>query len=118
MGRHFSDPMGSVCPRHSGVASTTAWRPSPKPTAKSVRSTLIYAGKMDFYLNLLNDRERGPDDNPYIGIILGAKKDGCNSWLVFYLNRAHIAPRWNSFVRPPLRQISKHETRGPICNGG
>lgn len=34
-----------------------------------------FAGKMDFYLNLLNDRERGPDDNPSIGIILCAEKD-------------------------------------------
>jgi predicted nuclease of restriction endonuclease-like (RecB) superfamily len=34
-----------------------------------------YAGKMDFYLNLLNDKERAPDDNPSIGIILCAKKD-------------------------------------------
>ena len=34
-----------------------------------------YAGKMDFYLNLLNDKERGPDDRPSIGIILCAEKD-------------------------------------------
>jgi predicted nuclease of restriction endonuclease-like (RecB) superfamily len=34
-----------------------------------------YAGKMDFYLNLLNEKERGPDDNPSIGIILCAEKD-------------------------------------------
>ena len=34
-----------------------------------------YAGKMDFYLEVLNDRERGPDDNPSIGIILCAEKD-------------------------------------------
>lgn len=34
-----------------------------------------HAGKMDFYLNLLNDRERGPDDEPSIGIILCAEKD-------------------------------------------
>jgi predicted nuclease of restriction endonuclease-like (RecB) superfamily len=34
-----------------------------------------YAGKMDFYLNLLNDKERGPEDNPSIGIILCAEKD-------------------------------------------
>ena len=34
-----------------------------------------YAGKMDSYLNLLNDRERGPEDNPSIGIILCAEKD-------------------------------------------
>ena len=34
-----------------------------------------YAGKMDFYLNLLNDKERADDDNPSIGIILCAEKD-------------------------------------------
>jgi predicted nuclease of restriction endonuclease-like (RecB) superfamily len=34
-----------------------------------------YAGKMDFYLNLLNDKERGSGDQPSIGIILCAEKD-------------------------------------------
>jgi predicted nuclease of restriction endonuclease-like (RecB) superfamily len=34
-----------------------------------------FAGKMDFYLNLLNDKERAWDDNPSIGIILCAEKD-------------------------------------------
>jgi hypothetical protein len=34
-----------------------------------------YAGKMDFYLNLLNDKERGEGDGPSIGIILCAEKD-------------------------------------------
>ncbi|MEO0942665.1 MAG: PDDEXK nuclease domain-containing protein [Cyanobacteria bacterium J06642_12] len=34
-----------------------------------------YAGKMDFYLELLNERERAPDDNPAIGIVLCAEKD-------------------------------------------
>jgi hypothetical protein len=34
-----------------------------------------HAGKMDFYLNLLNDKERAPDDNPSIGIILCAEND-------------------------------------------
>ena len=34
-----------------------------------------FAGKMDFYLNLLNDKERGVGDNPSIGIILCAEKD-------------------------------------------
>ncbi len=34
-----------------------------------------YAGKMDFYLNVLNEKERGPDDQPAIGIILCAEKD-------------------------------------------
>jgi predicted nuclease of restriction endonuclease-like (RecB) superfamily len=34
-----------------------------------------YVGKMDFYLNLLNDKERGPDDQLSIGVILCAEKD-------------------------------------------
>lgn len=34
-----------------------------------------HAGKMDFYLNLLNEKERAPDDRPAIGIILCAEKD-------------------------------------------
>ncbi|MDV3348489.1 PDDEXK nuclease domain-containing protein [Leptothoe sp. LEGE 181152] len=34
-----------------------------------------YAGKMDFYLEVLNDQERAPGDNPAIGIILCAEKD-------------------------------------------
>src|SRR5205085_9944563 len=34
-----------------------------------------HAGKMDFYLNVLNDKERAPDDQPSIGIILCAEKD-------------------------------------------
>ena len=34
-----------------------------------------YAGKMDFYLNLLNDKERGEGDGQSIGIILCAEKD-------------------------------------------
>jgi predicted nuclease of restriction endonuclease-like (RecB) superfamily len=34
-----------------------------------------HAGKMDFYLNLLNEKERGPEDGPSIGIILCAEKD-------------------------------------------
>lgn len=34
-----------------------------------------HAGKMDFYLNLLNEKERGPDDQPAIGIILCAETD-------------------------------------------
>jgi hypothetical protein len=34
-----------------------------------------HAGKMDFYLNLLNEKERAPDDAPSIGIILCAEKE-------------------------------------------
>jgi predicted nuclease of restriction endonuclease-like (RecB) superfamily len=34
-----------------------------------------YAGKMDFYLNLLNEKEKAADDNPAIGIILCAEQN-------------------------------------------
>jgi len=34
-----------------------------------------FSGKMDFYLNLLNDTERAPGDRPSIGIVLCAEKD-------------------------------------------
>lgn len=34
-----------------------------------------YAGKMDFYLNLLNEQVKLKDENPSIGIILCAEKD-------------------------------------------
>lgn len=34
-----------------------------------------HAGKMDFYLNVLNEKERTPDDRPSIGIILCAEKN-------------------------------------------
>lgn len=34
-----------------------------------------YAGKMDFYLNLLNAKDKAPEDHPSIGIILCAEKD-------------------------------------------
>ncbi len=34
-----------------------------------------YAGKMDFYLNLLNATEKADDDNPAIGIIICAEQD-------------------------------------------
>lgn len=34
-----------------------------------------HSGKMDFYLNLLNDKERATGDQPSIGIILCAEKD-------------------------------------------
>lgn len=34
-----------------------------------------YAGKMDFYLNILNEKEQAENDNSSIGIILCAEKD-------------------------------------------
>jgi predicted nuclease of restriction endonuclease-like (RecB) superfamily len=42
---------------------------------KTTAFTPEHAGKMDFYLNVLNDRERATDDRPSIGIILCAEKD-------------------------------------------
>lgn len=48
-----------------------------------------FAGKMDFYLNLLNDQERAPDDRPSIGIILCAEKDDVE---VEYALRAKTNP--------------------------
>ena len=44
---------------------------------------------MDFYLNLLNDKEKTPDDNPSIGIILCAEK---NSLEVEYSLRTKLNP--------------------------
>lgn len=35
-----------------------------------------YAGKMNFYLNILNDKIKMPHENPSIGIILCTNKDG------------------------------------------
>jgi predicted nuclease of restriction endonuclease-like (RecB) superfamily len=48
-----------------------------------------HAGKMDFYLNLLNDKERGEGDQPSIGIILCAEKDDVE---VEYALRAKANP--------------------------
>lgn len=48
-----------------------------------------FAGKMDFYLNLLNDTERAPGDQPSIGIILCAEKDDVE---VEYALRAKTNP--------------------------
>jgi predicted nuclease of restriction endonuclease-like (RecB) superfamily len=48
-----------------------------------------FAGKMDFYLNLLNDKERAPDDHPSIGVILCAEKDDVE---VEYALRAKTNP--------------------------
>ena len=35
----------------------------------------IYAGQLNFYLNVLNDQERMPDENPAIGIVLCKEKN-------------------------------------------
>ncbi|MHB8091631.1 MAG: PDDEXK nuclease domain-containing protein [Syntrophales bacterium] len=48
-----------------------------------------HAGKMDFYLNLLNDKERGEGDQPSIGITLCAEKDDVE---VEYALRTKVNP--------------------------
>ncbi len=48
-----------------------------------------FAGKVDFYLNVLDDRERAPGDQPSIGIILCAEKDDVE---VEYALRAKANP--------------------------
>ena len=48
-----------------------------------------HSGKMDFYLNVLNDRERPKGDNPSIGIILCGKK---NDVVVEYSLRGRSNP--------------------------
>jgi predicted nuclease of restriction endonuclease-like (RecB) superfamily len=48
-----------------------------------------HAGKMDFYLNVLNDKQRSPTDNPSIGIVLCAEK---NNLVVEYSLRSKMNP--------------------------
>ncbi|WP_280527414.1 PDDEXK nuclease domain-containing protein [Cyclobacterium qasimii] len=42
---------------------------------KTVEFELEFAGKMNFYLDLLDEQKKQPDDNPSIGIILCPTKD-------------------------------------------
>lgn len=42
---------------------------------KTVEFAPEFAGKMNFYLELLDEKEKQPDDNPSIGIILCPTKD-------------------------------------------
>jgi len=59
-----------------------------------------HAGKMDFYLNLLNDKERSPEDRPSIGIILCAEKDDVE--VEYALRTKAIPSAW-----PPINS-SRH----------
>lgn len=54
-----------------------------------------FAGKMDFYLNVLNEKERAPDDNPSIGIILCAEKDDV---VVEFSLKTKEEPDWSGRV--------------------
>lgn len=66
----FELKLGPFEPEPNGVRQTAAG--GPKGERGSAHQ---FAGKMDFYLNLLNDTERAPGDQPSIGIILCAEKD-------------------------------------------
>lgn len=56
---------------------------------KTVEFEPEFAGKMNFYLELLDDQEKQLDDNPSIGIILCPKKDNVE---VEYALRTSIKP--------------------------
>ena len=66
----FELKLGPFEPEPNGVRQTAAG--GPKGERGGAHQ---FAGKMDFYLNLLNDTERAPGDQPSIGIILCAEKD-------------------------------------------
>ena len=56
---------------------------------KTVEFEPEFAGKMNFYLELLDEQEKQPDDNPSIGIILCPTKDNIE---VEYSLRTNIKP--------------------------
>ena len=56
---------------------------------KTVEFEPEFAGKMNFYLELLDEQEKQPDDNPSIGIILCPTKDSIE---VEYSLRTNIKP--------------------------
>jgi hypothetical protein len=66
--------------------------------------------KMDFYLNLQNKKERGPDDRPSIGIILGAEKDDVEAHVP---SASRLLARGDTTVlRAPMRgPFKRWETR-------
>lgn len=56
---------------------------------KTVEFEPEFAGKMNFYLELLDEQEKQPDDNPSIGIILCPTKDNIE---VEYSLRTNVKP--------------------------
>ena len=67
-----------------------------------------YADKTDFYLNLLNDKERAEDDGPSIGVILCAEKDDVE---VEYALRA----KQNPIGVASYHLQSKLPEKQPVC---
>ena len=50
------------------------------------------AGKMNFYLNAVDDQLRHPDDQPSLGLVLCRKKKGSNKMLLEYAVRGLDKP--------------------------
>lgn len=57
---------------------------------KTVEFQPEFAGKMNFYLELLDEQEKQPDDNPSIGIILCPTKDNIEVEYTLKTNRKPI----------------------------
>ena len=80
---------------------------------------------MDFYLNLLNDKERGPDDQPSIGIILCAEKDDIEVEYALRSKAKPIATHRSGRLRIAIetaqrteRQIAHRQAACGYCAGG
>ena len=71
-----------------------------------------HAGKMDFYLNLLNEKERGRGDPPSIGIILCAEKDDVEVEFALKTKTNPIGSPSTS-CNPTSRQSSRVTCRPP-----
>jgi hypothetical protein len=74
-----------------------------------------YAGKMDVYLNLLNEKERAPDGAPSIGIILCAEKDKLEVELAEEQSQPHRRGRVPTEGRAACaiaREMTDSETTG------
>ena len=57
-------------------------------------------GQMDMYVRMMDDLKRGPDDNPTIGIVLGAQKDASVvRYSVLHDNEQMFASRYKLVCR-------------------
>lgn len=72
-----------------------------------------YAGKMNYYLSILDRTERGKDENPSIGIILCAEKDYVDVELSLdgYNKPIGVADYQLFFPKEELKQLVKDEMK-------
>lgn len=85
-----------------------------------------FAGKMDFYLNFLNEKERAADDAPSIGIILCAEKDNLEVEFALKSKTNPIGGRvsapgqaatgYEGQAPLPSAIARCHPRRAPVCN--